>query len=206
MIYVSIVEDDTEVRETLAFIINSSEGFSCENTYADCESALVGIPQNLPDVVLMDIGLPGKSGIECIEILKRTIPDMDFIVLTIQEDDDSVFDSLNAGACGYLLKNTEPDRILQSIKEVVNGGSPMSSSIARKVVKSFHINREDNLLTVRETEILKKLCEGQNYKVIAESLFVSGHTVRAHIKNIYSKLHVHSRGEAVKKAINEKLI
>jgi len=206
MIFVTIVEDDAEVRETLAFIINTSEGFSCEYTYADCESALVGIPKNLPDVVLMDIGLPGKSGIEGIEILKRKFPNLDFIVLTIQEDEDSVFDSLNAGACGYLLKNTEPDKILQSIKEVVNGGSPMSSSIARKVVRSFHTNKKENPLTVRETEILKKLCEGQNYKVIAESLFVSGHTVRAHIKNIYSKLHVHSRGEAVKKAIDNKLI
>ena len=206
MIYVSIVEDDTEVRETLAFIIDSSEGFSCEKTYADCESALEGIPQILPDVVLMDIGLPGKSGIEGIEILKRKFPGLNFIILTIQENDDSVFDSLSAGASGYLLKNTEPDKILQSIKEVVNGGSPMSSSIARKVVKSFHTNKAENPLTVRETEILKRLCEGQNYKVIAESLFVSGHTVRVHIKNIYSKLHVHSRGEAVKKAINEKLI
>ncbi|MEE9430758.1 MAG: response regulator transcription factor [Melioribacteraceae bacterium] len=206
MIYISIVEDNNDVRETLALLLNTTEGFSCEHTYEDCEAAIIGIPKNLPDVVLMDIGLPGKSGIEGIQILKKKIPDLDFIVLTIQEDDESVFDSLNAGACGYLLKNTEPKILFESIKDVVKGGSPMSSSIARKVVNSFFLDQIKSPLTLRETEVLKKLCEGQNYKVIAESLFVSGHTVRVHIKNIYNKLHVHSRGEAVKKAIDEHLV
>ena len=206
MIDVSIVEDDNEVRETLALIIEGSDGFSCNYTYADCESALIGIPKNLPDIVLMDIQLPGKSGIEGIQILKRKLPNLDVIMLTVQEDDQSVFESLKAGACGYLLKNTEPDRILESIKEVISGGSPMSSAIARKVIGSFHTNLQDSPLSVRETEVLTKLCEGKNYKVIADSLFVSGNTVRMHIKNIYKKMHVHSRGEAVKKAIDERLV
>ncbi|MCW8849168.1 MAG: response regulator transcription factor [Melioribacteraceae bacterium] len=206
MINVAIVEDENEVRETLALIIDDTDGFSCNQTYADCESALIGIPKNLPDIVLMDIQLPGKSGIEGIQILKRKLPDLDVIMLTVQEDDESVFESLKAGACGYLLKNIEPNRLLESIKEVISGGSPMSSAIARKVIGSFHTNIQDSPLSVRETEVLTKLCEGKNYKVIADSLFVSGNTVRMHIKNIYKKMHVHSRGEAVKKAIDEKLI
>ncbi|MCB0730966.1 MAG: response regulator transcription factor [Ignavibacteriae bacterium] len=206
MIDVAIVEDNTEVRETLALFINESDGFNCENVYSDCESALAKIPETLPDVVLMDLGLPGKSGIEGIQILKRKLPNLDIIVLTIQEDDESVFESLRYGACGYLLKNTDPNKILTSIKEVLDGGSPMSSAIARKVISSFHTNDHESPLSIRETEVLKKLCEGQNYKVIADSLFVSGNTVRMHIKNIYKKLHVHSRGEAVKKAIEDRLI
>ena len=206
MIDVAIVEDNTEVRETLALFIDQSEGFNCDYIYPDCESALAEIPKKLPDVVLMDLGLPGKGGIEGIQILKRKLPELDIIVLTIQEDDESVFESLKSGASGYLLKNTDPNKILNSIKEVLNGGSPMSSSIARKVISSFHTNMQESPLSIRETEVLKKLCEGQNYKVIAESLFVSGNTVRMHIKNIYKKLHVHSRGEAVKKAMDDKLV
>lgn len=206
MIDVAIVEDNTDVRETLSLFIGESDGFNCEYIYPDCESALANIPQKLPDVVLMDLGLPGKSGIEGIQILKKKLPDLDIIVLTIQEDDDSVFDSLRAGASGYLLKNSDPNKILESIKEVLNGGSPMSSAIARKVISSFHALSHESPLSIRETEVLKKLCDGQNYKVIADALFVSGNTVRMHIKNIYKKLHVHSRGEAVKKALNEKLV
>jgi len=206
MIDVAIVEDNTEVRETLALFINGSEGFTCESIYPDCEAAIKDIPNKLPDVVIMDLGLPGKSGMEGIQILKRKLPDIDFIVFTIQEDDDSVFDSLRAGACGYLLKNSDPNLILSSIKEVVEGGSPMSSEIARKVISSFHINTKESPLSVRETEVLKRLCDGQNHKVIADALFVSSNTVRMHIKNIYKKLHVHTRAEAVKKALHNKLV
>ena len=206
MIDVAIVEDDNEVRETLALFLNSSEGFKCDNAYADCESAIERIPKTLPDIVLMDLGLPGKSGMEGIQILKKKLPTLDFIVFTIQEDDDSVFDSLRAGACGYLLKNSDPNLILNSIKEVLSGGSPMSSSIARKVIGSFHANLQESPLSFRETEVLKRLCEGQNYKIIADSLFVSGNTIRMHIKNIYKKLHVHTRASAVKKAIDDRLV
>lgn len=206
MIDVAIVEDNQEVRETLSLFIDESEGFKCKKTYQDCETALKNIPTDLPDIVLMDLGLPGRSGMEGIQILKRKLPNLDFIVFTVQEDDESVFESLRAGASGYLLKNSDPNFILSSIKEVLDGGSPMSSSIARKVIKSFHTDFKESPLSIRETEILKKLCDGKNYKVIADELFVSGNTIKMHIKNIYKKLHVHSRGEAVKKAINDRLV
>ncbi len=205
MIDVILVEDKHDVREMLSMIIDGTEGFSCKNAFVDCESALGFIPVHPPDVVLMDIDLPGISGIEGIKRLKAGMPELDIIMLTVHEDSDSVFDSLCAGASGYLLKNTDPMVLLSSIKDVVKGGSPMSSSIARKVVGSFQ-KTSTSPLTDRETEVLKKLCEGQNHKAIAESLFVSNHTIRMHIKNIYKKLYVHSRGEAVKKAIDEKMV
>ncbi|MEO8400151.1 MAG: response regulator transcription factor, partial [Ignavibacteriaceae bacterium] len=145
------------------------------------------------------------SGIQGVKILKETLPQIDFIMLTIQEDDESVFNSLCAGATGYLLKDTPPAELLTAIKEVREGGSPMSPSIARKIIETFKPNSKTPL-TKRESEILVKLCDGENYKTIADSLFISGHTVRAHIKNIYQKLHVNSRAGAVKKAIQEKLI
>lgn len=206
MIDVAIVEDNNEVRETLTLFIDNSEGFNCIENFADCESAIKRIPEIIPDIVLMDIGLPGKSGIEGIQIIKRKLPDLDFIILTVQDDDESVFESLRAGATGYLLKNSNPNLILNSIKEVLGGGSPMSTAIARKVISSFHIDSFNSPLTKRETEVLKKLCEGKNYRVIADLMYVSGNTIRMHIKNIYKKLHVHSRGEAVKKAIDDKLV
>lgn len=145
------------------------------------------------------------SGIEGVSRLKKILPDIDVIMLTVQEDDDSVFNSLCAGASGYLLKSTSPAHILNSIREVVDGGSPMSSAVARKVVNSFK-QQSASPLSPRETEVLRMLCEGQNYKAISEALFISGHTVRMHIKNIYKKLHVHSRGEAVKKAVHNRLV
>jgi DNA-binding NarL/FixJ family response regulator len=158
-----------------------------------------------PDVVLMDIGLPKMSGIEGVRILKEALPNTDFIMLTIQDDDESVFNSLCAGATGYLLKDTPPAGLLHSIREVREGGSPMSSSIARKIVGSFRRSGESPL-TNRESEILEKLCNGENYKAIASSLFISGNTVRAHIKSIYRKLHVTSRAQAVRTALQNKLV
>lgn len=204
-ITVAVVEDDLEIRNMLSIIIDRSNGFICKQSYRDCESALDGISKNPLDVVLMDIHLPGMSGIDGVKILKEKLPETDFIMLTIQEDDDSVFNSLCAGATGYLLKETSPVEILNSIKEVHQGGSPMSPSIARRIISSFKPAAE-NPLTKRENEILEKLCEGENYKLIADSLFISGHTVRAHIKSIYRKLQVNSRGEAVNKAIKDRLI
>lgn len=153
----------------------------------------------------MDIGLPDMSGIEGIRQLKNKHSGIDFIVLTIHEDADSIFQSLCAGATGYLTKDVKPQVILQSIRDVYEGGSAMSSSIARKVVSSFQVKMEWDL-TERETEILRRLCDGENYKAIAEAIFVSGHTVRSHIKNIYKKLHAHSRAEAVSKALKSKLV
>lgn len=204
-INVSIVEDDDEIRKLLTLIIDGSPGFSCKQTFTDCESAIKGIKAKPPDVMLMDIMLPKMNGIQGVKILKEQFPMTDFIMLTVQEDDDSLFNSLCAGATGYLLKDTPPIELLQSIKEVRQGGSPMTASIARRIIASFR-KSSDSPLTKRETEILEKLCDGQNYKIIAESLFVSGNTVRAHIKSIYKKLQVNSRAEAVKKALSDKLI
>lgn len=204
-ISVAIVEDDKEIRDLLELLIDRSPGFSCKHVFSDCENALEPIKKHLPDVVLMDVELPGMSGIEGIKKLKESVPGTDFIMLTIREDDDTVFKSLAAGATGYLLKDTPPTKLLAGIKEVYQGGSPMTSNIARKVTSSFHSNTSSPL-SEREKEILEKLCDGQNYNAIADSLYISGHTVRAHIKNIYRKLHVNSRGEAVKKALKDKLV
>ncbi|MEL6698407.1 MAG: response regulator transcription factor [Bacteroidota bacterium] len=205
MIHVSIVEDDRDIRRTLALIIDGTPGFSCARTYEDCETAIPDILDYKPDVVLMDINLPGMSGIEGVKQLKQARPELDILMLTVKVDNQSVFDSLCAGATGYLIKATPPTQLLAAIEEVYKGGSPMSMDIARKVLSSFH-QPVTSPLTARETEILRRLCDGENYKTIAEALFVSGHTIRTHIKHIYAKLHVHSRAEAVRKALKNKLI
>ncbi len=204
-ITVAIVEDDSEIRQLLTLIIDGSPGYACKQSFNDCEAAIPEIEANPPDVVLMDIDLPGVSGIEGVKRLKAKLLDTDFIMLTIKEDDDSIFDSVCAGATGYLVKDMPPADLLQAIKEVYEGGAPMSANIARRVMTSFKKSTESPL-TPRETEILQKLCDGDNYKTIAAALFISGDTVRAHIKNIYRKLHVSSRAEVVKKAIRDRLI
>ena len=202
--HIAIVEDDNEIRQTLTLIIDGSPGFSCKYAFPDGESALASV-SNLPiDVVLMDIDLPGKSGIEVTRLLKQKCPEVDFIMLTVQSDDDSIFESLCAGASGYLLKDTSPADLLSHIKEVHDGGAPMSSQIARRIINSFRVI--SNPLSERETEILKILSRGMNYKDVAEDLFLSPHTVKTHIMNIYSKLHVKNRAEAIYKAIKQKLI
>ena len=205
MIEVSIVEDDNEIRESLAILINGTAEFSCINTYCDCETAIPGILDDPPHVVLMDIGLPGMSGIEGIRKIKENLPSIDILMLTVHEDSKMVFDALCAGACGYLIKNTQPVKLLEAIKEVHEGGAPMSTQIARLVVTSFKINPHSNL-TNRETEVLTQLCKGKSYRMIAEALFISEETVRRHIKNIYKKLEVGSKSEAVAKALKEKLV
>ena len=205
IIHVAIVEDDDEIRQTLALIINGTPGYHCKHTFIDCESAIKELPNLYVNVVLMDIELPGITGIEGIKKLKPLIPDTDFIMLTIKQDDESIFESLRAGASGYLAKDTPPTELLKSIKEVFEGGAPMSTNIAKKVIQSFRSTSESPL-SERETEILKLLCDGMNYRSIADQIFLSAHTVKSHIKNIYKKLHVNSRAEAVKKAIKDKLI
>jgi DNA-binding NarL/FixJ family response regulator len=204
-ITVSIVEDDDEIRESLALLISGTPGFECLTTYEDCESSIDGIVEELPDVVLMDIGLPGMSGIEGIKLLKQKLPELDILVISIRENDKTVFDALCNGASGYLIKETPPARILEAIREVKRGGAPMSTQIARMVVNSFKITPSDSL-TQRETEVLSQLCKGMSYKMIADALFISEETVRRHIKSIYRKLEVHSKSEAVAKAIKEKLV
>jgi DNA-binding NarL/FixJ family response regulator len=203
-IHIAIVEDDNEIRQTLSLIIDGSRGFSCKYAFPDGESAIASIPTLPIDVVLMDIDLPGKSGIEVTRQLKKECPELDFIMLTVLSDDDSIFESLCVGASGYLLKDTDPTDLLMHIKEVFDGGSPMSSQVARRIISSFRII--DNPLSNRETEVLKMLSKGMNYKEVAEDIFLSPHTVKTHIKNIYAKLHVNTRAEAIYKAIKQKLI
>ena len=205
MIFVSLVEDDNEIRETIKLLINSAEGFKCISDFSNCEDAIPALQKDPPDVLLMDITLPGMSGIDGVRILHDKIPNLDIIMLTVHKSDEVIFDSLCAGACGYLMKNTPPMKLIEAIKEVIEGGSPMSTSIARKVITSFRSSKESPL-TRRETEVLTELCKGKSYKTIADTLFVSEDTVHFHIKNIYKKLQVHSKSEAVAKAIKEKLV
>ncbi len=203
MIKVSIVEDDAKLRETMVRYFAGQSGFKCLCTYPDAESALVGIPQNPPDVVLMDINLPGIDGIECVARLHAALPQLKIIMLTVFEDSERVFSSLSAGAFGYLVKSNRPAKILQAIREVYQGGSPMSGHIARMVVKSFEkrgtTTDETASLTPRELEVLHGLSCGQPYKQIASELGISLSTVRTYIQRIYEKLHVHSQTEAVMK-------
>jgi DNA-binding NarL/FixJ family response regulator len=205
MITVSIVEDDTDIRESLAVLIGGTAGFSCINTYGTCEEAIDGIAVDPPDVVLMDLGLPGMSGIDGIRIIKDKAGDIDIVVLTIHGESNHVFEALCAGACGYLLKDTPPARLLEAIKETQEGGAPMSTKIARLVTNSFR-TQPHAALTQRETEVLTELCTGKSYKMIADVLFISEETVRRHLKSIYKKLQVGSKSEAVAKALKEKLV
>lgn len=202
-INVSIVEDDNGIRESLEILINGSEGFTCLNTYKNAESAMINIPKEKPDVILMDINLPGATGIECVRKLKSSIPELNIIMLTVYDDSSNIFNALAAGANGYLLKRTPPMKLLEAIKEVNEGGSPMSSQIARMVVDSFRkmgeSKEEQNNLTKREDEILSQLAKGYKYREIGEKLFISTETVRSHLRNIYEKLQVRSRTEAVVK-------
>lgn len=210
-IKVSIVEDDQALRECLAIVINGSSGYRCVGTHPDAESALYQLPQEQPNVTLMDIHLPSLSGIECLRILKPKLPETQFIMLTAYSDDTKVFEALSSGATGYLLKRTPPSEILEAIDEAHRGGSPMSSQIARKVVQSFRnpistAARGDTAqatLSVREHEILNHLSKGYRYKEIASQLNISTETVRTHLRRIYEKLQVHSRTEAVVRYLNK---
>ena len=204
-IYVTIVEDDDDIREGLTFLINASDGFTCDGVYRDMETAIKQMPEHSPDVCLLDIDLPGMNGIEGIAHLKAMDDDLDIIMMTVHEDHELVFEALRAGACGYLTKNVQPHKILDSIREVFEGGAPMSSHIARMVVSSMQRKSESNL-SKREKEVLTHLCDGESYKIIAENLFISEQTVHFHIKNIYQKLQVHSKSEAVSKALRERLV
>lgn len=203
IIHVGIVEDEKQIRESLTVLINGSEGFSCEYAFETAEEAIIAIPTLELDVVLMDIHLPAKNGIDCIATLKPKCPSLQFLMCTSFEDTDSVFNALKAGASGYITKTTQPSKILDAIVEVFHGGSPMSSNIARKVVESFHhsikINAEMQKLSEREKEILNLLSQGLRYKEIADKLFLSTETVRTHIRNIYEKLQVNSRTDALNK-------
>jgi DNA-binding NarL/FixJ family response regulator len=206
-IKVAIVEDKDKIREGLATLIDGSEGFTCTETFESAEAALRGLPSYKPNVVLMDIQLPRMSGIECVERLKQEHPDIQFMMLTVYEDDEKVFKSILAGATGYILKRTPPAELLEAIREVHEGGSPMSDQIARKVVQAFRemgkSSKETENLSEREMEILSYLAKGYHDKEIADKFFLSVKTVHTHLRNIYKKLHVRSRTEAVLKYLQK---
>jgi DNA-binding NarL/FixJ family response regulator len=203
---VSIIEDDGPAREIFADWIRRAKGFECVSDYGTAESAIESLPSKKPDVVLSDINLPGMSGIECVRVLKQRMPKTQFVMLTVYEDSNHLFDALMAGASGYLLKQTSREELLGALQDVNAGGSPMSSNIARKVVQSFR--REEPLmdesvkLTPREFEVLQLLACGDLYKEIADQLKISIPTVNTHVRSIYEKLHVRSRAQAVAKYAN----
>jgi DNA-binding NarL/FixJ family response regulator len=207
IINVAIVEDNDKIRNGLSLLIDGSEGFRCVATYSNAEDALKFLPGQKPDVVLMDIQLPKMSGIECVENLIEKSPDLQIMMLTVYEDNEQVFKSLAAGATGYILKRTPPAELLEAIRELHEGGSPMSDQIARKVVQTFQqigkSSKETEKLSERETEILSYLAKGYQDKEIAEKFFLSVKTIRTHLRNIYKKLHVHSRTEAVLKYLRK---
>ncbi|HMK39097.1 MAG TPA: response regulator transcription factor [Bacteroidota bacterium] len=209
VIHVAIIDDDAEIRAGLQWMIEHSEGFLCTGSYGRCEDALGVIENDPPDVVLMDIGMPGTSGIECVGTIKERFPDIQVLMLTVYSDDEKIFQSLRAGAVGYLLKKTPSEKLLAAIRDAFAGGAPMSSEVAQRVLSYFRGQKPSRILTSlsdREFEVLEALKEGHSYKAIAEKLFVSVHTVRFHLHNIYAKLHVSSRSEAVAKAINGKAL
>ena len=191
-------------------LIGGTEGFRCTGAYRSMEEALAKINSDLPDVALCDIGLPGMSGIEGMRLLKEQYPQLLLLMLTVYDDDERIFDALCAGACGYLLKKTPPVRLLEGLKEAVTGGSPMSPEVARRVITLFRDirppERADYELTPHETRLLKLLVEGHNYKTAALELNVSINTVSFHMRRIYEKLQVHSKSEAVAKALRDRLV
>lgn len=203
-IRVTIVEDDADIRESFEAIINSNPEFECLNSFDNAEEALTGIPLAPPDVVIMDIHLPGMSGTEAVRILKEQMPALQITMCTVYEDDEHIFNALKAGANGYLLKRTSPEKLIEALHDLYQGGSPMNGEIARRVVASFQVkpapNPELAMLTAREKEILDLLAKGYLYKEIAAELFISIETVKRHIHNIYEKLHVQTRTEALNKA------
>jgi DNA-binding NarL/FixJ family response regulator len=210
MVNVMLIEDQREVREGLAVLINGSPGFSCMASFRTMEEALGAFENHLPDVVLTDIGLPGMSGIEGIRLMKERYPNLPVVALTVYDDDEDIFDALCAGACGYLLKNVPPARLLESLKEVVSGGAPMSPEIARRVVNLFREfrtpERAPHGLTQQEAELLRLMVECHSYKTAAADLGISVSTVSFHLQNIYGKLQVHSKSEAVAKALRNRIV
>ncbi len=206
VINVCMVEDDAGLRESISHFIGDTSGFACVGAYATAEEALAAIPRQKPEVVLMDINLPGMNGIQCVRKLKQTCPGLQIIMLTVYENSDRIFEALAAGACGYLLKSTPPDKLLEAIEDVRSGGSPMSSHIARKVVQAFQpASRRTPLtehLAPREQEVLDLLSKGRAYKQIAAEMELSMGTIRTYIRRIYEKLHVNCRTEAVVKYLD----
>lgn len=209
-IAVAIVEDNPDYRMGIAYVLRASPGVSVLGEYASAEAFFNALPAAAPDVVLMDLGLPGMTGVAAIERLRALAPRVQPIVLTVHEDDDHVFRAVCAGAVGYLTKPVMPDALLEAVEAAFGGGTPMSPHVARRVLEMFRKHapppHADYDLTAREVEVLERLVEGRGYKEIADALFISVYTVRAHLRNIYEKLHVHSKSQAVAKALQEGLL
>jgi DNA-binding NarL/FixJ family response regulator len=206
----AIVEDIRDIREGLSTLINFTEGFCCTGAFRSMEEAIPRLKHLVPDVLLSDIGLPGMSGIEGIRILKEQYPQMTVLMLTVYDDDDRIFDAICAGASGYLLKRTPPAKLLENIREAVSGGAPMSPEVATRVIRLFREVRPpekvDYDLTPHETRLLKLLVEGHNYTTAADELKVSYNTIKFHMRHIYEKLQVHSKSEAVAKALQNRIV
>jgi DNA-binding NarL/FixJ family response regulator len=211
LIKIAIFEDNRSLREGLAAMIGGTAGFECVGAYANCNNLLKNISLDKPDVVLMDIELPGINGIEAVGMIKEEFPEMKIIMETIFDDDEKIFSSICAGAEGYILKHTSPAEIMEAIQEIYEGGSPMTPSIANRVLKMVRDrpdtrSKETFDLSDREKEILTCLVKGMSYKMVASNCYISIETVNVHIKNIYKKLHVHSKSEAVAKAIRGRIV
>ena len=209
-ITVATIEDQRDIREGLAALIDFTSGFRCIGRYRSVEDALAGLSGAVPDVVLLDIELPGMSGIEAVPVLLAKFPRTLILMLTVYDDNDRVFEALCAGACGYLLKNTSPDKLLASLKEAVDGGAPMSPEVARRVVNVFREIRPprdaEYDLTPHEVRLLKLMGEGHSYRTAGEVLNVTPHTVSFHLRRIYEKLQVHTKSEAIAKALKSGLL
>ena len=207
---VAVVEDDAALREAVSMLLRGTPGYRLIGAYASVEEALSALPSLSPDVLLLDIHLPGMMGSEGVRHLRAKIPRMQVLMLTVFAEEDKVFDSICNGACGYLLKKTPPARLLEAIKEAHEGGSPMSPEIARKVITLFRKTHEpanpSERLTPHETRLLKLLSEGHSYQSAGAELGITVNTVRNYIRSIYEKLHVHSKSEAVSKALKSRLI
>ncbi len=202
---VLIVEDDQEIRNSFSLIVNSSQKFMVIGSYGSCEEAIDNLNKDKPEIILMDIELPGINGIQGAKLIREKHPHCDVVMVTVYEDSELVFEALKAGASGYITKSANYMELLAALEEVVKGGAPMSSRIARMVIDNFHVN-PNSPLTRRETEILQLISEGKTYTQISEELFISKETAKTHIKNIYSKLQVNCKSEAIAKANLEKLI
>ncbi len=209
-IKVGIVEDRNEIREGLATLLRNSDDYECTGAYRSMEEALASIPSNMPDILLCDIGLPGMNGIEGMKILKVKYPNLLTIMLTVYDDDERIVEAICAGASGYLLKNTATARLMTSLKDVVAGGAPMSPEVARRVMELFRKSpppkQVDYNLTPHELRLLKMLVDGHNYKTSAATLNLSVNTISFHMRNVYEKLQVHSKSEAVAKALKDRLV
>ena len=204
-ILIVLIEDDSTIRKSYEFLFDNREDIRVVNSYASYETAAAGLAADAPDVILLDVSLNGMSGIDAIPFIKKILPRVHIIMLTVHEQEDIIFKALNNGAVGYLTKNTPPDRILMAIKDVITSGGAMSANVARLVINSFRRNI-DSPLSKRETEVLRHIAEGKSRKSIADELHVDAETIKTHIKNIYHKLDVHSKEEAIKAARANKLI